>query len=476
MAVSLSGEAHTSSKTVLVRRIGLYSATAIVVGSMIGSGIFRSPAGIAANVPDTSWMLGVWLLGGLVALCGALTLAELGSAIPETGGVYVYIRDNWGALPAFLFGWAELVLIRPASTGALAMTCAEYAVRTMRVFANDASATLGTSALAQHPTLVRSIAVGAVVITIIINVLGVRSGARVQSVLTSAKCGALLLIIGAAFASLLWMPENTVATTSTSADIVAPVTMAGVGLALVSVLWVYDGWADLSFVSGEVVNPRRTLPLALVGGTLAVIGIYLLANLAYLAVLPVESIARSPLVAADVADTIFGSWGVLFVGVTVAVSTFGTLAASMLTGPRIIWAAAEDGLLFRPFAKVHPRTAVPVVAIVTTGVLGVLFILIGTFERLADAFVTSILPFYALAVAAIFVARRREKQGSTSNSPSFRVPGYPVTPLVFIAGVVFLLGNALSDSTSRNATLLVFGIILAGIPLFYWKIRKAGSR
>ena len=463
-----------NSKAMLARRIGLYGATAIVVGSMIGSGIFRSPAGIASHVPDAKWMLAVWLIGGLVALCGALTLAELGSGTPETGGVYVYIRDNWGRLAGFLFGWAELVLIRPASTGALAMTCAEYAARTIRAFSVDGTQdAAGLATSADHIVMVRWIAILAVVITITINVIGARTGARVQSVLTSAKVGALLFIIGAAFATLLTGKDTSVPTTAlASAGPMASMSVAGMGLALVSVLWVYDGWADLSFVSGEVVQPKRTLPRALVGGTILVIGLYLLANLAYLTVLSVGEIAQSPLVAAEVADRIFGPWGVLFVGITVAVSTFGTLAASMLTGPRILWATAHDGLLFAPLAKVSTRTAAPVTAIVVTGVLGILFILVGTFERLADAFVTSILPFYAMAVAAIFVVRRAEKGGTAFVTPSFRVPGYPVTPLIFIAGVVLLLGNALVDARSRGPTLFVFGIILVGIPIYLLRLKK----
>jgi len=233
------------------------------------------------------------------------------------------------------------------------------------------------------------------------------------------------------------------------------------GLALVSVLWAYDGWGDLSYVAGEVLEPQRNLPRALIGGTLAVMAIYVLANLAYLAVLPVEQIRTSKLVAADVAQAVIGRPGAVIVSLTVMISTFGTLGVVLLTTPRILFAMADDGLLFRPIAAVHPKFETPFMAIGLVATLGAVFVLFFPFEALADAFVTAMIPFYALAVAAVFPLRRR---GAAS---AYRTPGYPIVPLLFIASVVYLMINGLAAPESRRTTAIIFGVILAGIPVYY---------
>lgn len=438
--------AHASS---LPRRLGLWSAVAVLVGSTIGSGIFRSPAGIADKLPGPLPLLIVWVAGGIFALCGALTLAEVAGAYPQTGGVYVYIREAWGRLAGFLFGWTELVLIRAAALGAISTTFAEYM---LRVTGRDPS-------VAPFDSMVHYVAAAAILVTASFNYVGLKWGSLVQNITTLAKTGALLLIIVLAFA--LGLPET--GGHYTPAIPTGSFSLMPFGLALVSVLWVYDGWADVSFVGGEVKDPERNLPRVLIYGTLIIIGLYLLANLAYLAVLPVEEIRRSKLVAADVAERVMGTPGVAFVSVAVMVSTFGTLNGSVMTGARVLFATAADGLLFKPIATVHPTYKTPSVAIVLEAVLGVLFVMIGTFEQLADAFVTAIVPFYAMAVASVFVFRRRP-----GYAPPFRVPGYPVVPAIFIAATILLLGNAVLDPTSRYPTLAVLGIILLGIPVFHF--------
>ncbi len=433
---------------VLPRRLGFWSAVAVLVGSTIGSGIFRSPAGIADRLPGPLALASVWVMGGLFALCGALTLAEVGSAYPETGGVYVYIREGFGRMPAFLFGWSELVIIRAASLGAIAITFAEYAYRV----AGYDPTTAPIDNYAHYLAAVAIAALGAV------NIIGVKWSSMVLNLTTLAKYGGLLFII--LFALAIGLPRT--------GGYYTPVAPAGsfalpaFGLALVSTLWAYDGWADLSFVAGEVRDPQRNIPRALITGTLAVIGIYLLANLAYLAVMPVSEVRRSPLVAADVAQRLLGTPGVAFVGVTVMLSTFGTLTGSLLTAPRIFFAMADDGLFFRRVAAVHPRFQTPYVAIGLSSALGVIFVLLRSFEQLADTFVTAIVPFYALGVASIFVLRRRQ-----GYRPAFRVPGYPVVPLLFVMSTVYLLVNALVSPSSRWATAAVLGVVVAGIPVYY---------
>lgn len=438
----------------LKRQIGLWSAIAIVVGTTIGSGIFRSPAGIAERLPGPLPLAAIWVAGGLLALCGALSLGEVASALPRTGGVFVFIREGFGRLPAFLFGWAELTVIRAAAVGAISITFAEYF---LRVWGIDPS-------VAPNDSYARYIAAAAITLVGLVNIVGVRWGARVISVTSVAKYGGLLFIV--LLALTLGLPR-----TGGHFTPVAPpgsFSISAFGLALVSVLWVYDGWADLSFAGGEVKDPERNLPRALIGGTVAVIVIYLLANIGYLSVLSVDEIRHSRLVAADVASRLLGSAGVVFVSVTVMLSTFGSLAGSLLTSPRIFFAMADEGLFFRPVAKVHPQFHTPYVAIGINILLGVAFVLLRSFEQLADAFVTAIVPFYALGVASVFVLRQR-----AGYAPAFRTPGYPVVPALFVLSTLYLLLNALIDPSSRVPTAVVLGIVVLGVPVYYLTVGKA---
>ena len=444
---------ESTGRGALPRRLGYWSAVAVLVGSTIGSGIFRSPAGIADRLPGPLSLAIVWVAGGLFALCGALTLSEVGSAYPHTGGVYVYIREAFGRLPAFLFGWSELTVIRAASLGAIAITFAEYA---LRVAGFDPS-------VAPFDAYAHYLAAAAIALLGFVNIVGVRWSSLLLNLTTFAKYGALVFIV--LFALAIGLPH----TGGYYTPVAPPGSFAlpAFGLALVSTLWAYDGWADLSFVSGEVRDPQRNIPRALITGTVAVIVIYLLANLAYLAVMPVDQVRHSPLVAADVAQRLIGQPGVAFVGMTVMLSTFGTLTGSLLTAPRIFFAMAEDRLFFRFVARVHPVFETPYVAIGLSSLLGIVFVLLRSFEQLADTFVTAIVPFYALGVAAVFVLRKRD-----GYRPAFRVPGYPVVPALFVLSTVYLLANALWTPSSRWGTAAVFAVVLAGIPVYRATVGK----
>ena len=434
----------------LPRRLGLFSAIAVVIGSTIGSGIYRTPAVIAQRVPQPLAMLSVWVLGGVLALCGALTYAELAAMYPRSGGVLVYLREGFGKLPAFLFGWTSLVVIRASALGAVATVFAEYLLRSL-----GRNPELPASADAVH-----YIAAAAIAVNTLVSFRGVDWIAALVNLTTGARYAALALLVVIAFVAGHGDFGHYVA--GGGALHVGPF-----GLALVSVLWAYDGWGDLSFVSGEVKDPERNLPRALLLGTLGVVAIYLAANAAYLYLIPIEGIKTSPLVAADAAERLVGRFGVGAVAVVVMISTFGTLAGSMLTGPRIFYAMAEEGLFFGAVGRMHPRYRTPGTAILLTGALGVGFVLLRTFEQLADAFVLGIWPFYALAAAAVFVLRRR--------LPDVRRPvktwGYPVVPLLFILAAVLILGNALL--TDRNA-LIPFGVIAAGVPVYWIWQRSRG--
>jgi amino acid transporter len=431
---------------------------AVVIGLTIGSGIFRTPSVVAARLPSEPLIIAIWAGGGLVALCGALTLAEVSSTYPETGGLYIYIRNAFGRLPAFLFGWTELTIVGAAALAAIATAFAEYF---LRVIGFDPQ-------VPPNDEYVHYVAAGAIAIVAAINYIGVSWSALVQNITTLAKFVGLLLIVAGAFALTPGAAPTAASATETAAH-ANVISGASFGIALVSVLWAYDGWAELAYLSGEVKNPTRNLPLALILGTGVVVSLYALANLAYLHVLNVNEIAQSKLVAADVAYRLVGAPGVTFVSITVMISTLGSLNGSILTTPRAFFAAADDGLLFRPVAKVHPRFQTPHVAIVVTGVLGIGFVMVRTFEQLADTFITAILPFYALSVASVFVFRRR------GAAAPFRTPLYPITPLIFIAATIYLLGSALRAPASRMPTLGVFAVILAGVPVYYLSVAGTAS-
>ena len=348
------------------------------------------------------------------------------------------------------------MIIRAASLGAISTTFAEY---TLRVMGYDPS-------IAPYSDYAHYLAAVAIALTSIFNILGVKWGSLVQNLTTLAKYGGLAFIIMMAFA--IGLPKS--GGHFTPAMPPGSFVLGSFGLALVSALWAFDGWADLSFVGGEVKDPQKTLPKALIIGTLAVVAIYLLANLAYLSVFTVEQIANSRLVAADAAQLLVGDWGVTFVAITVMLSTFGTLNGTLLTAPRIFFAMADDGLFFRALAKVHPKYETPYVAIIACALLGIMFVLLRSFEQLADAFVIAIVPFYALGVGSVYVLRKK-----AGYEPPFRTPGYPVVPALFIASSVFLLGNALWDASSRWATLGVFGAIAVGVPVYYAVFNKRGA-
>jgi APA family basic amino acid/polyamine antiporter len=438
----------------LVRRLGLWSSIGIVIGITIGGGIFRTPAGIAARVPDPTWMLGVWVIGGLVVLCGALAFAELSASMPETGGMYVYLREGWGRPYAFLYGWAQVVLIRASALGGISSVFGEYF---LRVFGIDPAA---------HGDWADYLAAGAIIFAALVNIVGVQFGALFTGISTLTKFGALTLLV---VASVL-LGGGHGASWSHLASNGAPIDFGLFGLALISVLWAYDGFADLSFASGEVKDPQRNLPRAIIYGTLAIIGIYLTANVAYLYLTPIEGVKTSRLVAADTMSAMFGQAGAAFISVVVMISTFGSLMGSMLASPRIFFAMADDRLFFQPIAAVHPKFKTPYIAILLACGLGVAMVMTQTFEQLTDTFVLAMWPFYALSVAAIYRLRRSQPH----LQRPYKVIGYPVVPAVFVAAAIYLVINALV--TDPKWTSITFAVVLAGLPVYYTAFRSGPAR
>ena len=429
----------------LPRRIGLWSAAAVLVGSTIGSGIFRVPSAVAGDVGTVGAIILLWLVGAAVALMGALTLAELAVLFPRSGGIYVFLREAYGPLPAFLFGWTELLVIRPSALGAIAVLFAEYLAEFVPIGGPG----------------VRTAAALAIVVLAAVNIRSLGWGAVVQNASTAAKVAALVGLALVAF--MLGNPGEGAFAQPVE---LARTTWGGFGIALVAVMWAYDGWADLTFLGGEVRDPARVLPRALLGGTATVVLVYLIVNVAYLYVLDIPAMSGRPLVAADAARAVFGNPGAAIVAAMVMVSAFGALNGATMTGPRIFFAMADDGLFFRPIAAVHPTWRTPAAAITLAALLGIAYLSVRTFEQLADSFILGIWPFYALAVGAVFRLRRTHPE----LPRPYRTLGYPVVPAVFLVASLALLGNALVEQPASTA--FGFGIILLGIPAYYgWRAR-----
>jgi basic amino acid/polyamine antiporter, APA family len=428
----------------LPRHLGLWSAVAVLIGSTIGSGIFRVPAAVAERLEYPGPVFLAWVIGGLVALFGALTLAELAGALPRSGGVFAYILEAFGPLPAFLFGWSELTVIRASALGAIATIFAEYLGRFVSL----------------SPMGVRYAAAAAVVLVGLLNYVGVNRAAVLMNLSTVAKYAALAALVLLAFSVGDGSTAHFRPTWGPSVNI------SLIATALIAITWTYDGWADLSFMGGEVKNPGRTLPLALIIGTSGILLIYLLLNFAYVYLVPLPEMARSPLIAATAAEKIplLGRFAGAAISAVVMLSCFSTLIGSMMTGPRIFFAMADRGLFFQAIARVSPRYQSPSVAIWLATGLGVIYVLLNDFQQLADKFILGIWPFYALAVGAVFILRRTRPD----LARPYRTWGYPVVPILFLVASLGMVVNALI--TEPKDTGITFAIILAGVPAYYaWR-------
>ena len=423
----------------LPRRLGFWETTLIVIGVTIGSGIFRVPASVADSVGSPAGVAAVWIIGGILALCGALSLAELAAAFPEPGGVFVYLREMYGPAVAFLFGWMYL-FVGPTGSAAVAVVFAEYLGRLV-----------GFSALG-----VRFVAAGAIVIAAVTSYRSVRGASAMQGAATLGKVAALAAIVVTA----LLLGDGRAGAFAAGAPAPAEAHWSGVGLALVAALWAYNGFQDMLPVAGEVRNPGRALPRALLAGTAIVVAVYLSANAAYLYVLPYATLRTSPLVASDAMVRIVGPVGAAAVASAVMVSTFGTVNALVLTQPRVFYAMADAGLLFRPLARVHPRFATPHVAIVAYSAVAVIGVWVRSFEQLAEAFVLGVWPFLALSVAGVLVLRRTRPE----LARPYRTPWCPAVPLIFVGATLWVVGSAL---VARPVTTLAgIALTLFGLPVY----------
>lgn len=437
----------------LKRSLGLPHATALVVGTIIGASIFVQPSEITARVPNITGMLAAWTIAGILTLFGALACAELASAYPRTGGVYVFLKESFSPVVGFLWGWAMFWIMHSGIIAAIAVVFARYTAFFVPV--GDAG--------------VRIIAIAAILLLSAINYRGVEHGSRLQTVFTLAKVSAIVLIVALGFAIGSRLPEHFQYSADGAAYVPRAISARDFLLAVVAGLFAFGGWHMVTYTAGETVRPERTIPLALVIGTLVVTACYVALNAVYLYVLPMDRVIASTRVAADAATLLVGTSGGAAISLLVIVSSFGADSGIVLAGPRVYYAMAKDGLAFKWLADVHPRFRTPHRAIVLQGIWASVLVGTGTYRELFSRIIFTEWIFFALMAAGIFVLRRRP-----GYAPAYRIWGYPVVPAIFILSSAAIFVNRLMSEPLESA--LGLALILAGVPVYYLWCRRTGIR
>jgi APA family basic amino acid/polyamine antiporter len=442
----------TSPPVAYARRLGLFSGTMAVVGGIIGTGIFLNPSNVARITRASTLTVGVWVLGGAIALGGAFCYAELGFRRPRAGGGYVYLREAFGALPAFLYGWALLLVIATGACAAVAYTFASYA------------ATL----FGLGEQKIKPIVAAAIVLVSLVNYVGVAPGAYTQNVFTLLKLGALAMLIGCGLLLPFAAPH------AVNVMALRPPTgwelPLAVGTALVPILFAYGGWQQTNFIAEEIVDAERTLPRALILGTSIVVLVYVTANLAYVRVLGVQGLALSLAPAADLMTSAVGGWGRRLISAGIACSTFGFLNLVILVSPRVYQAMAADGVFLPALARLHPRYRTPGLAILLQGAWAIVLVLTKSYGPLLDYVVFGDWIFFGLTAATLFVYRRR------AGAPErFGVPLYPVLPALFVLTAVYVVISSIASNPGNAA--IGSGLIALGVPVFlFWRPRATSAR
>lgn len=427
-----------------MRRLGLFDVTMLVMGGIIGAGIFVNPAEVARHLSSPLWIVGVWVLGGIIALCASFVYAELAARRPEVGGQYAYLRDAYGPMPAFLYGWALLLVIQSGGMAAVAITFARYFNELTQSGVPDGI--VGVSALA---------------ILTLVNCLGVRSGGTVQSLLMVLKIGAIAMLVG-----IGWALTSDTAAAADQVQSAFP--LAGIAAALTPVMFAYGGWQTSGFCAGEMKNPQRDLARGLVLGVSGVILLYCLVAFVCVHALGPAGLAASKTPASDVMRLALGQQGATLIALGIAISTLGFLSQGMLTAPRVYFAMAEDGLFFKEIAAVSSKTRVPVAAIVLQGVVAGVIALSGSYGQILSYVVSVDFIFFGLTGAALFVFRRRDG----AARPSFSAPFHPVSTWLFvIACAIIVIATVANDLLN---SLIGYAILAAGVPAcLYWQRKKS---
>ncbi len=448
------------AKPQLARRLGLFDATMIVMGGIIGSGIFVNPSVVARQVSTPFLILGVWALGGLLALLAAFIWAELASLRPQVGGQYAYLREAFHPSIAFLYGWVLLLVIQTGGMAAVAVTFARYFLELTHVAVTDSQ-----------------LAVVVLASLTVVNCFGVRTGSTVQSVFMVLKIIAITVLVVCGLL-LIGPSQGTVAIGQRAGRMLdRPASfglLTAVGAAMVPVLFAYGGWQTATFVAGEIKEPRKNLPRGLIIGIAGVVLLYLAVNLVCIRALGTAGLAATKAPASDVMRLALGAFGAHAIAAGIAISTVGFLSQSMLTAPRVYFAMARDGLFFKSVGALHPRTRVPIVAIGLQGSLAIVIALWGAYEQILNYVVSMDFIFFGLTACCIFMFRRQRlpvEVAEDGNARIIRVPGHPVTTLLFVAACWLVVINTIYKYPSN--TLIGMAILIAGIPAYmFWRWRN----
>lgn len=442
----------------LKRDLGIWSAAAIVVGTVIGSGIFLVPKTMILNVGTPGMVFAVWIFGGLLSLFGALSYAELAAALPEAGGEYVYLREAYGPFWGYIYAWTQMWVAKSGSIATLASGFFLY-------LANFRPGLESVWVVVPLPWPLeirygQLLAVVVILLLALINYFGVKVGGDVQVAVTVIKVALIAAII------VIGLSSGHGSVSNYHSAIPAPGGIAGFFAALVAALWAYDGWNNVSMVSSEIKNPQRNLPLALILGTLAVIVIYLLANLGYFYVLTAGEVGSHDRVAGEMMRRVLGDWGADGVSIAAMISIFAALNGSILSGSRVPFAAARDGLFFKSFARIHPTHRTPSVSILAMSAWGALLVLSGTYDELFNYVIFASVILYGMATASVIVLRFKRPD----MARPYRTLGYPVVPILFVAAIACLVVSTLFHSPVQS--LKGVGIVCLGIPFYVFWSRK----
>ncbi|MGH7730781.1 MAG: APC family permease [Candidatus Eiseniibacteriota bacterium] len=452
-----AGERPTDATPGFARCLGRFDVTLLVMGGIVGSGIFMNPSVVARSLDTPFLMLAAWGVGGLIALAGAFVYAELAARRPQVGGQYAYLRESFHPMLAFLYGWVLLLVVQTGGMAASAITFARYFVDlTGLPIAEGVLATLVLAALTA------------------VNCLGVRAAGTAQNAFMILK---VLAIVALVACGLLVAPAA--APTAARAAAAAPTGsldfVAAFGAAMVPVLFAYGGWQTASFVAGEVRDPRRTLPLGLVLGVLGVVALYLAVNAVCIRVLGEAGLAATRTPASDVMRAALGAPGARLIAAGIALSTLGFLSQAMLTAPRVYYAMADDGLFFRGLARLHRRSRVPVAAIALQGALAIVIALSGRYEQILGYVVSADWIFFGLSASCLFVLRRRDRDAEASPEAGYRVPGHPWTTAAFVVASVLVVAATFAKYPANS--LIGLAILLAGVPVYLaWSARARARR
>lgn len=458
-----NGGPSADSRAELVRGLGVWDGVLLTVGSVIGTGIFLVSSDIAKVLPHGGMLLLVWLAGGLLSLAGALTYAELGAMFPRAGGIYLFLKEAYGPLPGFLYGWSCFLVMMSGGIAAIAVGFGEY-LGAFFPYSSTANvlATQTIGSWTWNLTGVQVVGAAAILVLTAVNHFGLKQGAAVQNVMTVIKMGA---IVGVALLGYLVPAKSVLGLT---APLPASGLLAAFGVAMIAALWTYDGWYGLTFSAGEMKNPGRSLPLGLIGGTAIITGLYMLINFVYLRAMPVGQMSGESRIGEAAAAILLGPAAGQWLAAAVVISTFGCLAATILYSSRIYHPMAEDGLFFRSLARIDPVSHVPARSLWAQSLWAVLLTLSGSYSQLYTYAVLVTVLFHVLAGAAVFVLRRRRPDALRP----YRVWGYPWVPIAFLGAMAVLLVNTVAERPVES--LLGLGLVALGLPAYVY-LRRANA-